>query len=57
MIGDRPAQVTFAGLSPGSAGLYQVNAIVSQGISPGNEAPVVLMVAGRVSPPVTMAVQ
>ena len=56
-IGGREAQVFFAGLAPGFAGLYQVNAIVPPGINPGNEAPVSLTVAGQTSPPVAMAVR
>ena len=56
-MGGREAQVLFAGLSPGFAGLYQVNAVVPPGISPGNETPVSLTVAGQTSPPVTMAVR
>ncbi|OFV96445.1 MAG: hypothetical protein A3H28_01925 [Acidobacteria bacterium RIFCSPLOWO2_02_FULL_61_28] len=56
-MGGREAQVLFAGLSPGFAGLYQVNAVVPPGISPGNETPVSLTVAGQTPPPVTMAVR
>ncbi|MBM3812904.1 MAG: hypothetical protein FJW20_14870 [Acidimicrobiia bacterium] len=56
-IGGLEAQVLFAGLTPGSAGLYQVNAIVPAGIAATDEAPVVLRVAGQESPPVTMAVR
>jgi hypothetical protein len=56
-IGGLEAQVQFAGSTPGLAGLYQVNAVVSQGVTPGNEVPVVLTVAGQQSPPVTMAVK
>ncbi len=35
LIGDRPAIVTFAGLAAGMAGVYQVNAIVPDGLAPG----------------------
>lgn len=35
-IGGVPAQVLFAGLTPGLAGVYQVNAIVPAGLKPGN---------------------
>jgi uncharacterized protein (TIGR03437 family) len=56
-IGGVPAQVLFAGLSPGSAALYQVNAVVPAGVTPGGQVPVVMTVAGQTSPPVTMAVQ
>jgi uncharacterized protein (TIGR03437 family) len=35
IIGDAPATVTFAGLVPGLAGVYQVNAVVPQGLAPG----------------------
>ena len=34
-IGGRGAVVTFAGLAPGYAGVYQVNAIVPAGLAPG----------------------
>lgn len=34
-IGGRPAPVAFAGLAPGFAGVYQVNALVPPGLKPG----------------------
>jgi uncharacterized protein (TIGR03437 family) len=34
-IGGRDAAVTFAGLVPGLAGVYQVNAVVPTGLAPG----------------------
>ena len=55
-IGGQPARVDFAGLAPGFAELYQINAAVPAGVS-GDSVPVVLTVAGQPSPPVTMAVQ
>jgi len=56
-IGGQTAAVAFSGLAPGFAGLYQLNVVVPSGITAGNAVPVVLSVAGRNSPPVTMAVQ
>ena len=34
-IGNRDAGITFAGLTPGLAGVYQVNAVVPAGLPPG----------------------
>jgi uncharacterized protein (TIGR03437 family) len=56
-IGGKAAQVAFSGLTPGYAGLYQVNVVVPAGITTGDAVPVVLSVAGQTSPPVTMAVR
>jgi uncharacterized protein (TIGR03437 family) len=56
-IGDRQARVDYAGLTPGYTGLYQVNAVVPQGVPVGEAVAVVLSVAGQTSLPVTMAVR
>ena len=56
-IGGQPAPVSFAGLTPTYAGLYQVNVTVPPGITPGPSVPVVLTGAGLSSPPVTVAIQ
>jgi uncharacterized protein (TIGR03437 family) len=56
-IGGQSAQVLFAGLTPGYAGLYQVNVIGPGGIGSGPNVPVVLSTAGFISPNVTVAVQ
>ncbi len=56
-IGGQEAPVLFAGLAPGFAGLYQVNALVPAGVEKGPEVPVVLTLAGQPSPPVTLPVQ
>ncbi|MBL8241040.1 MAG: hypothetical protein JNM66_26700 [Bryobacterales bacterium] len=56
-IGDRDATVLFAGLAPGFAGLYQINAQVPAGIAAGAAVPVVLTVAGQTSIPVTIGVR
>jgi uncharacterized protein (TIGR03437 family) len=54
-IGGAMAQVIYAGVTPGYAGLYQINTAVPTGIS-GDALPVVITIAGQTSPPVTMAV-
>lgn len=56
-VGGVPATVTFAGLTPGSVGLYQVNAIVPGGVAPGDRVELILTVAGQQSRPVTIAVR
>jgi uncharacterized protein (TIGR03437 family) len=56
-IGGKTAPVAFAGLTPGYAGLYQVNAVVPAGIPTGDTVPVVVNAAGQTSPAVTMAVR
>jgi adhesin/invasin len=56
-LGGRPAQVAFSGLTPGFAGLYQVNAVVPEGVAAGDQVPVVLTVAGQAGRPVTIAVR
>jgi uncharacterized protein (TIGR03437 family) len=56
-IGGVNAPVQFAGLAPGYAGLYQVNALIPSGITPGSSVPLVVSAAGQQSTPVTIAVQ
>jgi len=51
------AEVLFSGLTPGYAGLYQINAIVPAGIPPGGDVPVLLSIAGQASPAATIAVR
>lgn len=46
-IGGVPAPVAFAGLAGGFAGLYQVNAQVPAGVTPGDQVPVTISVAGQ----------
>ena len=55
-IGGQNAQVLYAGLAPGFAGLYQVDAIVPAGIT-GANVPVILSTAGFSSATVTLAIQ
>jgi len=40
-IGGQSATVQFSGMSPGSVGLYQVNAVIPQGVSAGLQAAVI----------------
>ena len=56
-IGGQEARVLFSGLAPGFAGLYQVNALVPEGIEKGPEVPIILTLAGQSSPLVTLPVQ
>jgi len=41
-LGGLPAPVSFAGLTPGLIGFYQINATVPAGITPGDTVPVVV---------------
>jgi len=56
-IGGRAAQVSFAGLTPGFTGLYQVNVVVPEGIAGGEAVPLVIGTAGQTSLPVSMGVR
>jgi uncharacterized protein (TIGR03437 family) len=44
-IGGRPAEVVFAGLAPGYAGLTQINLRIPDGLSPGDQ-PVFIAING-----------
>ena len=56
-VGGLNATVQFAGLTPGLSGLYQINAVVPEGVVPGAAVPVVIASAGSSSEPVTIAVR
>jgi uncharacterized protein (TIGR03437 family) len=56
-IGGVAADVFFAGLAPGFAGLYQVNAIVRPGTPAGAEVPLRMRVNDLENPVVTVAVE
>ncbi len=56
-IGGVSAEVQFAGLPAGFAGLYQVNVKVPKGVAPGSKVVLTIAQAGQVSAPVTMAVK
>jgi len=57
MVGGQSAQVNFAGLTPGFAGLYQVNAVVPPGAQTGASVPVTVTIDGQTSPLITIAIQ
>ncbi len=51
------AQVLYAGLAPGFAGLYQVNVVVPSGVTTNASAPLVITAAGQSSPSASIAVK
>ncbi len=55
-IGGLAAAVTFSGLTPGFASLYQINAIVPAGVTAG-EVEVEISISGQASTVVTLFVE
>lgn len=55
-IGGVPAAVSFAGLAPGFAGLYQVNVTVPAGVTASAAVPLIVSEGGSASPAVTVAI-
>jgi uncharacterized protein (TIGR03437 family) len=55
-IAGKDAPVSFSGLVPGYAGLYQVNVTVPHGIAPG-AALLIMSIGNTPSPPVTVAIR
>lgn len=56
-VGGIPAQAVFSGISPGNAGLYQINTTVPDGVQPGDDVPVVVTMPGGSTDTVTIAVR
>jgi uncharacterized protein (TIGR03437 family) len=56
-IGDRTAQVLFAGITPGFVGLYQVNAVIPPNVPTGDSVSLTLSIAGQSSQPVVTAIE
>ncbi len=56
-IGGAAAKVIYSGLAPGFAGLYQVNALVPDGVPSGNNVNLVISIGGVRSNTVTIAIQ
>jgi uncharacterized protein (TIGR03437 family) len=48
-FGNQTVAAGFAGLTPGLAGLYQLNVNVPPGVTPGNQVPVTISVGGKSS--------
>jgi len=55
-VGGVPAEVTFSGLAPGYAGLYQVNVRIPEGAPTGSAVPIALTIGGITSNTATIAV-
>jgi minor extracellular serine protease Vpr len=55
-IGGKQADVSFSGLAPGFAGLYQINATIPSGLTAGNQ-PITVSIGGKTSKTSTIAVQ
>ena len=53
-VGGKKADVAFAGLTPGSIALYQVNVTIPAGIAASNLVPVQISINGAVSNTVTV---
>jgi uncharacterized protein (TIGR03437 family) len=56
-IGSQSAAVAFSGLTPGLVGVYQINAVVPAGVTPGGQVLVVINISGQTSSAVTIAVK
>jgi len=56
-VGGKTATVLYSGLTPALVGLYQVNAVVPDGVIPGDAIVVTLTVADQSSMPAILAVQ
>jgi uncharacterized protein (TIGR03437 family) len=56
-VGGIQAPVSFSGLAPNFAGLYQVNVRIPAGVQSGNFVPVVVSINGAPSNPVTIAIR
>lgn len=55
-IGGAPAEVLFSGLTPGTLGLYQINARIGATAQTGVSVPLVVRIGGRTANTVTIAV-
>lgn len=56
MVGGHQAAIQFSGLAPGFVGLYQINALVPEAVTPGSAVPVTMTLDEAVSNEVTIAV-
>ena len=56
-IGGVPSAVSFSGIAPGNAGLYQINVPIPDGIQPNDDVPIVVTMPNGSGDTVTIAVQ
>ncbi len=56
LIGGRQVEVAFSGLTPGFVGLWQVNAVVPSGVTPGDSVSVQILYKNALSNSTVMAV-
>ena len=56
-VGGIAAQIRFAALTPGGVGIYQIGAIVPQGVAPGDNVPVVATQIGGSTQTVSIPVR
>jgi uncharacterized protein (TIGR03437 family) len=56
-IGGVPAIVSFSGVAPGNAGLYQINATVPDGVPPNDDVSIVVTMPNGSKDTITIAVQ
>jgi uncharacterized protein (TIGR03437 family) len=56
-VGGRTAEVLFAGMTPGSVGLGQVNILIPSGVTAGSRVPVIVKIRDQVSNTVTISVR
>jgi uncharacterized protein (TIGR03437 family) len=56
-IGGLPAVVSFSGLTPGFAGLYQVNVVVPAAVTPGDRVPIRVSTPNGLSDTALIAIQ
>lgn len=55
-VGGVPATVGFSGIAPGNAGLYQINITIPDGVTPGDDVPIVVTM-GASTDTVTIAIK
>ncbi len=55
-IGGQPANVVFSGLTPGTAGLYQIDVTIPAGLTPGAQ-PIAVSIGGQTSKTLSISVK
>ena len=56
-IGDIPADVSFSGIAPGNAGLYQLNVTIPDGVPTNDDVPIVITAADGSTDTVTIGIR